>query len=101
MSSTLGATGAIYALRRSLWRPLPAGLDLKEVLSAKFTRTVARDATIRFEGQMYQLLPTSRCPSLARSVIEVQQWFDGSLHFRHERYGVIAAKRLRRKVAVD
>ena len=82
---------------RCAWRPLPAGIDLKEVLSAKFTRTVALDGTVRFEGQTYQLLPTSRCPSLARSVIEVQQWFDGSIHFRHARHGLIAAKRLRRK----
>jgi cellulose synthase/poly-beta-1,6-N-acetylglucosamine synthase-like glycosyltransferase len=30
--STLGATGAIYALRRSLWRPLPADTLLDDVL---------------------------------------------------------------------
>ena len=31
--STLGATGAIYAMRRSLWRPLPAGTLLDDVLA--------------------------------------------------------------------
>ncbi|HTI38128.1 MAG TPA: glycosyltransferase [Vicinamibacterales bacterium] len=31
--STLGATGAIYALRRSLWRPLPAVTLLDDVLA--------------------------------------------------------------------
>ena len=31
--STLGATGAIYALRRSLWRPLPAPTLLDDVLA--------------------------------------------------------------------
>ncbi len=31
--STLGATGAIYALRRALWRPLPAGTLLDDVLA--------------------------------------------------------------------
>jgi cellulose synthase/poly-beta-1,6-N-acetylglucosamine synthase-like glycosyltransferase len=31
--STLGATGAIYALRRSLWQPLPADTLLDDVLS--------------------------------------------------------------------
>lgn len=31
--STLGATGAIYALRRSLWRPLPADALLDDVLA--------------------------------------------------------------------
>lgn len=31
--STLGATGAIYAMRRALWRPLPAGTLLDDVLA--------------------------------------------------------------------
>ena len=31
--STLGATGAMYALRRSLWRPLPANTLLDDVLA--------------------------------------------------------------------
>lgn len=31
--STLGATGAIYAMRRSLWKPLPAGALLDDVLA--------------------------------------------------------------------
>ena len=31
--STLGATGAIYALRRSCWRPLPAAALLDDVLA--------------------------------------------------------------------
>jgi cellulose synthase/poly-beta-1,6-N-acetylglucosamine synthase-like glycosyltransferase len=31
--STLGATGAIYALRRSLWQPLPANALLDDVLA--------------------------------------------------------------------
>lgn len=31
--STIGATGAIYALRRSLWRPLPATTLLDDVLA--------------------------------------------------------------------
>ena len=33
VGSTLGATGAIYALRRSLWRPLPDGTILDDVLA--------------------------------------------------------------------
>jgi len=33
VASTLGATGAIYALRRSLWRPLPAETLLDDVLA--------------------------------------------------------------------
>lgn len=33
IASTLGATGAIYALRRSLWRPLPPDTLLDDVLA--------------------------------------------------------------------
>jgi poly-beta-1,6-N-acetyl-D-glucosamine synthase len=33
ISSTLGATGAIYALRRALWQPLPANTLLDDVLA--------------------------------------------------------------------
>jgi cellulose synthase/poly-beta-1,6-N-acetylglucosamine synthase-like glycosyltransferase len=33
VGSMLGATGAIYALRRSLWRPLPLGTILDDVLA--------------------------------------------------------------------
>jgi cellulose synthase/poly-beta-1,6-N-acetylglucosamine synthase-like glycosyltransferase len=33
VGSTLGATGAIYALRRALWRPLPADTLLDDVLA--------------------------------------------------------------------
>ena len=33
IGSTLGATGAIYAVRRSLWRPLPADTILDDVLT--------------------------------------------------------------------
>jgi len=33
VGSTLGATGAIYALRRSLWQPLPDGTLLDDVLA--------------------------------------------------------------------
>ncbi len=33
VGSMLGATGAIYALRRSLWRPLPPGAILDDVLA--------------------------------------------------------------------
>ena len=79
------------------WRPVPVDLDLKAVLSAKSCRTVANDHTVRFNGSTYQLLPPAGCPNLARAAIEVQEWFDGSIHFYHARYGTIVAKRLRRR----
>ena len=47
VSSTLGATGAIYALRRSLWRPLPAGTILDDVLAPM--RAVLAGSRVVFE----------------------------------------------------
>ena len=47
--STLGATGAIYALRRDLWRPLPAGALLDDVLAPM--RAVLGGWRIVFEEQ--------------------------------------------------
>lgn len=45
--STLGATGAIYALRRSLWRPLPPDTLLDDVLAPM--RAVLAGSRIVFE----------------------------------------------------
>jgi cellulose synthase/poly-beta-1,6-N-acetylglucosamine synthase-like glycosyltransferase len=51
VASMLGATGAIYALRRTLWRPLPAGTLLDDVLApmrvALAGRRVVFDARAR------------------------------------------------------
>ena len=47
--STLGATGAIYALRRSLWRPLPPTTLLDDVLSPM--RVVLSGKRIVFDDQ--------------------------------------------------
>jgi cellulose synthase/poly-beta-1,6-N-acetylglucosamine synthase-like glycosyltransferase len=47
--STLGATGAIYALRRSCWTPLPAGSLLDDVLVPM--RAVLNGCRIVFEEQ--------------------------------------------------
>lgn len=45
--STLGATGAIYALRRALWSPLPAGTLLDDVLAPM--RAVLQGARVIFD----------------------------------------------------
>jgi cellulose synthase/poly-beta-1,6-N-acetylglucosamine synthase-like glycosyltransferase len=47
--STMGATGAIYALRRALWRPLPAGTLLDDVLAPM--RAVLAGRRIVFEEE--------------------------------------------------
>ncbi|HEX5473889.1 MAG TPA: glycosyltransferase family 2 protein [Vicinamibacterales bacterium] len=47
--STLGATGAIYALRRTLWRPLPADTLLDDVLAPM--RAVLAGYRLVFDGR--------------------------------------------------
>jgi hypothetical protein len=47
--STLGATGAIYALRRRLWTPLPAETLLDDVLAPM--RAILGGARVVFEEQ--------------------------------------------------
>jgi cellulose synthase/poly-beta-1,6-N-acetylglucosamine synthase-like glycosyltransferase len=47
--STLGATGAIYAMRRECWAPLPAGTLLDDVLAPM--RAVINGCRIVFEEQ--------------------------------------------------
>jgi cellulose synthase/poly-beta-1,6-N-acetylglucosamine synthase-like glycosyltransferase len=55
VGSTLGATGAIYALRRSLWRPLPENTVLDDVLVPMRAvlagqRMVFNDRATAFDG---------------------------------------------------
>ena len=51
IGSTLGATGAIYALRRSLYRPLPAGTILDDVLTPM--RAVLAGYRVVFSEEAY------------------------------------------------
>ena len=49
MWSTTGASGAIYALRRSLWRPLPPATLLDDVLAP--TRVIVAGKRVVFEDR--------------------------------------------------
>jgi hypothetical protein len=74
------------------WRPVPDGLDLRTVLCVRHQRTVANDNTISLDGVAYQLLPSAGRNHLAHAVVEVQQWFDQSVHCVHPRYGEVRLK---------
>jgi transposase len=76
----------------SAWRPVPAHLELGNVLCARYTRTVANDTTVSMNGRAYQLSPPPRCLHLAKAQIEVRLWFDGTIHFSHPRYGELKAR---------
>ena len=55
VGSTLGATGAIYAMRRSLWQPLPADTILDDVLAPM--RVVLAGYRVVFNEQRARLRP--------------------------------------------
>ena len=76
----------------SAFRPIPEGLDLRTVLCAKTTREVANDNTSSYQGQIYQLKPNTRTVCIAGTKVSVQEWFDASIHVRHERAGTISVQ---------
>jgi len=78
----------------SAFRPIPEGPDLRTVLCAKEQRTVSNDNTISYKGQELQLLPTSRTARIAGTKVEVQAWFDGSVHVVRLRGGEIETRKL-------
>jgi cellulose synthase/poly-beta-1,6-N-acetylglucosamine synthase-like glycosyltransferase len=56
--STLGATGAIYALRRSLWKPLPASALLDDVLAPMRAVLAGRRVVFEERAIAYDRVPT-------------------------------------------
>lgn len=74
------------------WRPLPEGMDLRRVLSAKHTRTVANDNTVPLHGTSYQLWPPAHLRHLVRAKVEVQERFDGTVRFLHPQHGYLRAE---------
>jgi hypothetical protein len=62
-------------------RPLGRKQDLAAILSIQEQRMVANDYTIRFENQVYQLLPPA-WPGLRGGKVTVECRADGSMHVR-------------------
>jgi cellulose synthase/poly-beta-1,6-N-acetylglucosamine synthase-like glycosyltransferase len=56
--STLGATGAIYALRRPLWRPLPDGAILDDVLAPMRAVLAGRRVVFEERAQAFDRAPS-------------------------------------------
>lgn len=63
-----------------IWRKPPDGIDLRYVLCARTERRVQNDNTIKHHGKKYQLLRKPGEQSYAGRTLEVQEWFDGTLH---------------------
>lgn len=68
VGSTLGVTGAIYAMRRDLWQPLPADTVLDDVLGPM--RVVLRGHRVTFDGtaRAFDDVPKDLASELGRKV---------------------------------
>lgn len=63
------------------FRPLPPTFDLARCLSFRYQRVVARDHTVAWAGEVFQLPPLPVRHSLAGKVVELSHQLDGSLRF--------------------
>jgi hypothetical protein len=66
------------------YRAIPRDLDLDGLLAFQYERTVAADNTIRFFGEVLQLLPGVDRLSYARTRVTVQERLDGRLVVVHQ-----------------
>jgi len=62
------------------WVPLPADLDLPYYFAVRETRTVRADHCIRFAGQLLQLLPDPKAPSLVAQTVTVHVVPEGEIY---------------------
>lgn len=79
------------------WRPIPQGMDLKNILCRRFQRTVANDNTISIHGNIIQLLPTPTRMHFVRAKVLVNQWVDGSYHVFHPQEGELPCKPIEKR----
>jgi cellulose synthase/poly-beta-1,6-N-acetylglucosamine synthase-like glycosyltransferase len=68
VGSTLGATGAIYALRRSLWHPLPEGTLLDDVLAPMRAVLAGRRLVFEPEALAFDSSPADSDREIQRKV---------------------------------
>ena len=67
----------------SAWVPLPADLDLNYYFAIRETRKVRADHCISFAGQLLQLLPGPKDPSLVDQRITVHVVPEGDIYLYH------------------
>jgi len=73
---------------QSAWVPLPADLDLPYYFATRETRTVRRDHCISFAGQLLQLLPSPKDPSLVGQRVSVHTVPEGDLYVYHDQHRI-------------
>lgn len=72
----------------SAWVALPAELDLNYYFALRETRKVRSDHCISFSGQILQLLPDPKGPSLVDKTVTVHIVPEGDVHLYHDRHPV-------------
>lgn len=65
------------------WVPLPADLDLNYYFAVRESRKVREDHCIKWSGQLLQLLPGSKDPSLVNENVTVHVVPEGDVHLYH------------------
>ena len=78
----------------SAFRKLSPGTNLYTILCVHHRRNVENDNTISLHGVRYQLLPSRRTARLAATDVDVQEWFDGTVHVFHPKAGEVPVRRL-------
>jgi hypothetical protein len=81
------------------WRPLPAGVDIRNILCKRFIRTVTNDNTVSVNRHSIQLLPTRRRSHVVHAKVAVNLWTDGSWHVLHPTEGDVPCVQLDAKSA--
>jgi len=71
------------------WLPLPADLDMVYYFSVRQTRTVRADHCISFAGQLLQLLPGPKDPSLVGQKVSVHVVPEGEIVLYHEKRRIL------------
>lgn len=60
-------------------RPVPQGLDLRNVFCMEETRVIGNDWVVRYNNRFFQIIPQSNLPP-SRNKVTVQEHLDGSIH---------------------
>ncbi len=66
------------------WRPVPAGFDLKRVISFRYSAKVGLDNTVRLGGKVMDIPAGPQGRSYARAKVEARQFLDGSWRIYHQ-----------------
>lgn len=72
-------------------RPVPAGLDLRNVFCREESRKVGNDWVVRYRNRFFQISRQSNLPP-ARRTITVQEHLDGSIHLIYRGQQVMFAE---------